>query len=348
MRPKRNGVLVSNEWMGVGGEAEYSVTRGDGATRSVHICRPRGWWYTGRRRTINLVEFGASKRDCAGRNGKHGRGNARSIVRHVFYGGRVVLVLLHYMHLHRRGEDVLLVIGASDCHDREGVADAGAYWGNRHIIRLGARRAAHGCANARQRGAPIAFAAMDGSNGRERREGLAAEATTLEVELEDVGRSFGVVRERVLFYKCLGKLVGVLGEVIIEELYNLQGVICFFERSARFSTREPGKEKRAGCNSGRGVLYELAVEESDLHHKAGYVLGLDVFHDGVIASETEPSLGGGVADDPLNGVENVVLHLDEGGLVVGLTTDLCEVVDGGDAVLCVLELCGDPEGGTAH
>lgn len=114
MRPKRNGVLVSNEWMRVGGEAENGVTRRR-TQLSVQICRPRGCWYTRWHSTVDLVQFGSSKRDRAGRNGKHGRRNARGIVRHVFYGGGVVLVL-HNVHLHRRGENVLLVVSAGDCH----------------------------------------------------------------------------------------------------------------------------------------------------------------------------------------------------------------------------------------
>ena len=117
--------------------------------------------------------------------------------------------------------------------------------------------------------------------------------------------------------------------------------------SALLAARVSGEEERAGCDDGRRKLYKFAIEEGDLHEEASDVLGLGVLHDRVAAGETEPGLGGGVANDPLDGVENVVLHLDEGGLVVGLATNLGEVVHGGDAILCVLELCGDPKGSTA-
>ena len=73
---------------------------------------------------------------------------------------------------------------------------------------------------------------MEGGDGGQTGEGLADEASTLEIELENMGRGLGIERERVLFYKCLGKLMRVSGEMIIEKLYNLESLVGFFERLA--------------------------------------------------------------------------------------------------------------------
>ena len=55
-----------------------------------------------------------------------------------------------------------------------------------------------------------------------------------------------------------------------------------------------------------------------------------------------------MTQSPLNGRQHVLLHLDEGGLVIGITADLDKILYGGDAFLGVLELCGNPESGTAN
>ena len=99
----------------------------------MHARCPRGRWYTYRCSTIHLVEFGTAKRDCTGSDRKHGRGDTRGIVGHML-GGRVVLVL-HGMHLHGGRENVLLVVGSSDCNE-ERVTDAGTGGGNGHAVRL--------------------------------------------------------------------------------------------------------------------------------------------------------------------------------------------------------------------
>jgi hypothetical protein len=55
-----------------------------------------------------------------------------------------------------------------------------------------------------------------------------------------------------------------------------------------------------------------------------------------------------MTESPLNGGKDVLLHLDEGGLVIGVTVDLDEILDGGDAFLGILKLCGDPKGGATN
>ena len=82
--------------------------------------------------------------------------------------------------------------------------------------------------------------------------------------------------------------------------------------SALLATCITRQEECAHSDGGRGVLYEFPVEESDLHEEASDVLRLVVFHDRATAGLTKPCFGGGVADDPLNGIENMVLHLNKG------------------------------------
>ena len=41
----------------------------------------------------------------------------------------------------------------------------------------------------------------------------------------------------------------------------------------------------------------------------------------------------------------MLLHLNKGRFVICITADLDEILNGGDAFLCILELGGDPEGG---
>ena len=51
---------------------------------------------------------------------------------------------------------------------------------------------------------------------------------------------------------------------------------------------------------------------------------------------------------PLDGGEDVLLHLDEGRLVIGITADLYQILDGRDAFLGILKLGRDPEGGATN
>ena len=81
--------------------------------------------------------------------------------------------------------------------------------------------------------------------------------------------------------------------------------------SALLATCITRQEECAGSDGGRGVLYEFPVEESNFHEEASDVLRLGVFHDRVTAGQTKPGFGGGMADDPLNGVENMMLHLNK-------------------------------------
>jgi hypothetical protein len=80
----------------------------------------------------------------------------------------------------------------------------------------------------------VAVASLDRGDGGEGRQGLADKASTLEVELEDMCRCLGIERVRVLFNKCLGELVRVVREVVVEELYDLQCIVGLFVRLYAF------------------------------------------------------------------------------------------------------------------
>ena len=51
-----------------------------------------------------------------------------------------------------------------------------------------------------------------------------------------------------------------------------------------------------------------------------------------------------MAQSPLNGREYVLLHLDEGRLIIGISANLDQILYGWDALLGILKLGGDPEG----
>ena len=55
-----------------------------------------------------------------------------------------------------------------------------------------------------------------------------------------------------------------------------------------------------------------------------------------------------MAQTPLDGREYVLLHLDKGRLVIGITTDLNQILHGWNAFLGVLKLGSDPEGSTTN
>ena len=55
-----------------------------------------------------------------------------------------------------------------------------------------------------------------------------------------------------------------------------------------------------------------------------------------------------MTQSPLNCREYVLLHLDEGRLVIGITANLHQILHGRDAFLGILKLCRDPESGTTN
>ena len=160
----------------------------------------------------------------------------------------------------------------------------------------------------------------------------------------------------------------VISEVGVKELDNLQRLVGLFMRlhalddmlvvrdilkpcmahPMLLAASKSCENKHTSGNGGRSVLYELMVEEGNLHQELRNMLRLGVLHDCVTASEVEPCFGSRVPHNPLDCVEDVMLHLDKGRLIVGFTTDLGELVDGGHALLGIFELGGDPKGGAAH
>lgn len=105
----------------------------------------------------------------------------------------------------------------------------------------------------------------------------------------------------------------------------------------------PRKQQRRHGDVGGVILDELAVEEGELHEEAGDVLGAGVLDGAGDAGKAQPGFGGRVPDDPLDGREDVTLHLDERLLIVRVGAHLDEFRQGWNAVLCVLELGGDPQ-----
>ena len=160
----------------------------------------------------------------------------------------------------------------------------------------------------------------------------------------------------------------VISEVVVEELDNLQRLVSLFMRlralddmlvvrdmpklcmahPTLLAASKSCENERTGGDGGRSVLYELTVEEGDLHQETRNMLRLGVLHDCVATSEAKPCFGSRMPYNPLDCVEDVMLHLDKGRLVVGFATDLGELVDGGHALLRVFELCSDPKGGAAN
>jgi hypothetical protein len=100
-------------------------------------------------------------------------------------------------------------------------------------------------------------------------------------------------------------------------------------------------------NEGWAEADKLAVEEADLHQEARDVLNTDILGVlglGVEDKGAEPCLGSGRADDPVDGGEDVLLHLDESRSVVSTAAERVELVDI-ELVLAVLKLGGDPQSG---
>ena len=55
-----------------------------------------------------------------------------------------------------------------------------------------------------------------------------------------------------------------------------------------------------------------------------------------------------MSQTPLDGRKYVLLHLDKGRLVIGITANLYQILHGWDAFLGILELGRDPESSTAN
>lgn len=87
--------------------------------------------------------------------------------------------------------------------------------------------------------------------------------------------------------------------------------------------------------------------ESNLAEVGGHVLNFPVVT--LLRNhELRKEVNSGVADRPLESVEDVHLHLGEHAGIVQAAAHVVELVDLGDAVLFVTILGGDQEGSTAH
>ena len=103
---------------------------------------------------------------------------------------------------------------------------------------------------------------------------------------------------------------------------------------------------RAGHDR-RQHRHELAVEHGHLGDVQGHVLELGIVL-GVGRGHHEEGVDGGMADDPVDRLQQVPLELQEHAVVVGGAAQRPQVVEGRHAVLAVAELGRHEEGGAAQ
>jgi hypothetical protein len=107
------------------------------------------------------------------------------------------------------------------------------------------------------------------------------------------------------------------------------------------------QDERAARSRRGGEGYKFPIEEGDFHQETSDVSGSSVIHVEVAASDPQPSFSGRVPYHPLNGRQNMILHLDEGGDVVRLIAKIVQILDSGYALLGILELGCNPQSRTA-
>lgn len=173
------------------------------------------------------------------------------------------------------------------------------------------------------------------------------EAVALKVVLYHESRSLGIERIRVLLDQRLRKIVDVLGQTVIQVLNDFQTFFSLFEDPTTFATNKSSKGECASSDSRRRIGNKFAVEQGDLHQEASDVLNFGFLDARTTADQSEPSFRGRVTDSPLNRSKDMLLHLNEGRLIVRVTTDMGQILDGGHSLLGILELGRDPQGSAA-
>ena len=106
------------------------------------------------------------------------------------------------------------------------------------------------------------------------------------------------------------------------------------------------QQKRSIGDDRRRELHVLPVEKGDLHEEASDVLSLGIFKAHSTARYAQPCLSSRVPNLPSDGSKNMAFHLDKGGFVVGVSTNLAQLAYSGHAFFGVLELGSDPQSGT--
>lgn len=171
----------------------------------------------------------------------------------------------------------------------------------------------------------------------------AVHGSLLSHEVGKLLRSSRQARGGVLASQRRRGLVKVLGQ---SQQGEVLGVVPFTvidlgaaEDGASQGKRGSGHHRRLGGN-------KVSVVESNLAKVGSHMFDFCIVT--LLGShELGEEVDGGVANGPLEGVEDVHLHLGEHAGIVETATHVVELVDLGNTVLLVAVLGGDEEGGTA-
>lgn len=129
---------------------------------------------------------------------------------------------------------------------------------------------------------------------------------------------------------------------------DLKAFICLLPVPTRLSTKMSRQRQSSQGDGGGRVFDELSVEQSDLHEEARNVLDLHVLRNRTTTHQPKPSFGRRMSQGPLDGRQDVSLHLDESRLLVRIATDAGEVLHSGNALLGVFKLGGNPQSSTPN